>query len=177
MCSSDLLGAIPVLNSSLLLQCQLSGADLPALDPPADLSGVVTLNGFGSLLWGRDGLGRLDQPALTVGGSLDLITPPLAEQIGPFRQLKDPRSRLVLVEGASHFSPVRLERETPLLQLGDDLVGKDLRQVQEVLLEVHSLFLQGLEPGASPAVGVLRQGRVKAWILDRAAADRLRLRN
>ena len=171
------LGAIPVLNSSLLLQCQLSGADLPALDPPADLSGVVTLNGFGSLLWGRDGLGRLDQPALTVGGSLDLITPPLAEQIGPFRQLKDPRSRLVLVEGASHFSPVRLERETPLLQLGDDLVGKDPRQVQEVLLEVHSLFLQGLEPGASPAVGVLRQGRVKAWILDRAAADRLRLRN
>lgn len=171
------LSAIPVLNSSLLLQCQLSATDLPALDPPADLSGVVTLNGFGSLVWGGNGLGRLEQPVLQVGGSLDLITPPLAEQIGPFRQLKDPRSRLVLVEGASHFSPVRLEQETPLLQLGDDLVGKDPLQVQELLLEVHSLFLQGLEPGGSPAVGLLRQGNVRAWMLDRAGADRLRLRN
>jgi predicted dienelactone hydrolase len=171
------LTAIPVLNSSLLLQCQLSGTELPVLDPPADLGGVVTLNGFGSLVWGRNGLGRLDLPVLLVGGSLDLITPPLAEQIGPFRQLKDPRSRLVLVEGASHFSPVRLERETPLLQLGDDLVGKDPRQVQELLLEVHTLFLQGLEPGSPPPVGVLRQGNVRAWILDRASADRLRLRN
>lgn len=171
------LTAIPVLNSSLLLQCQLGAIELPALDPPADLSGVVTLNGFGSLVWGRDGLRRLGQPVLLVGGSLDLITPPLAEQIGPFRQLRDSQSRLVLVEGASHFSPVRLERETPLLQLGDDLVGKDPRQVQDLLLEVHSLFLQGLEPGAVPAVGLLRQGSVRAWMLDRTAAERLRLRN
>jgi predicted dienelactone hydrolase len=170
------LTAIPVLNSSLLLQCQLASTELPALDPPLDLSGIVTLNGFGSLVWGSDGLGRMNQPVLLVGGSLDLITPPLAEQIGPFRQLKDPRSRLVLVEGASHFSPVRLERERPLLQLGDDLVGKDPRQVQELLLEVHSLFLQGLEPGATAPVGVLRQGNVRAWLLDRAGAARLRLR-
>jgi predicted dienelactone hydrolase len=137
----------------------------------------VTLNGFGSLVWGSDGLGRVNLPVLQVGGSLDLITPPLAEQIGPFRQLKDPRSRLVLVEGASHFSPVRLERERPLLQLGDDLVGKDPRQVQELLLEVHTLFLQGLDGNAAAPVGVLRQGNVRAWLLDRAGAARLRLRN
>ena len=73
--------------------------------------------------------------------------------------------------------PYFLLRERPLLQLGDDLVGKDPRQVQELLLEVHTLFLQGLDGNAAAPVGVLRQGNVRAWLLDRAGAARLRLRN
>ena len=56
---------------------------------------------------------------LMVGGSLDLITPPLEEQLQLFLPAGHAHSRLVLVEGGSHFSPVRMvERQEAVLRLG-----------------------------------------------------------
>jgi predicted dienelactone hydrolase len=83
---------------------------------------------------------------LLVGGGLDLVTPPEQEQLGVFARTRHPRSRLVLVEGASHFSPVRIEnRGEALFRLGQDLVGIDPIKVQALLLSLTSEFLQGLE--------------------------------
>ena len=63
-----------------------------------------------------------------------------------FAGARHPRSRLVLVEGASHFSPVRIEsRGEALFQLGEELVGIAPLKVQALLLNLTTEFLQGME--------------------------------
>lgn len=175
---------LPIHNPSRLIQCQLPERALPrASRPPADLRALMLFNGFGSLLWPEPGLAALPVPLLMVGGSLDLVTPPIDEQLALFLAVRDPRSRLVLVRGASHFSPVRMaERDEALLRLGRELVGVDPLRVQGVLLDVTSLFLRSLEPsrpeataaGRSPVEPLPPQRRLQegitAYVLDPAAA-------
>ena len=168
------LDRLPIANPSRLLQCQLPSTDLPKRSsPPADLRGLVLLNSFGSLLWPRRGLASLGVPVLMVGGSLDLVTPPLEEQLRLFLQARDPRSRLVMVEGGSHFSPVRLmPTDEVLFRLDEDLVGVDPALVQSALLRLTTEYLQTLEqPLLLPAQRRVQQG-VTLDVLDAAAARR-----
>ena len=160
---------LPLTNLSLLLQCQLPAAALPpALPRPQGLRGVVLFNSFGSLLWPDRGLRDLRVPALLVGGSLDLVTPPLQEQLELFRPVGDPRSRLALVAGGSHFSPLRLPPgDEALFRLGSDLVGVDPEAVQGVLLALTSDFLDSLDLAAPPRSSqrLFHRG-VTAYLLD-----------
>ena len=148
------------------------------LPPPQPLAqpvaAVVSLNGFGSLLWPQRGLQPLGVPVLLMGGSLDLITPPLSEQLRLFLPQAHPRSRLVLLEGGSHFSPVRIRPgNQALFQLGEELVGVDPGRMQALILSLSSDFLQGVSrPGLG---GVLPQrrrlGGVTAYVVDRPRAQ------
>ena len=171
---------LPLANPSLLLQCQLPGGALPvAAIAPEGLRGVVVFNSFGSLLWPQSGLKDLPVPVLMVGGSLDLVTPPIAEQLELFLPVGHPRSRLVLVEGGSHFSPVRVSvKEEALLRLGADLVGARPEVVQALLLQLTEGFLTSIEP--PPAQGMppqrLRLDGVRAHVMDGAAATEWRRR-
>jgi predicted dienelactone hydrolase len=168
------LNRLPVTNPSLLLQCQLPSEALPvAASPPNGLRGVVVYNSFGSLLWPRQGLRRLSVPVLMVGGSLDMVTPPIAEQLDLFLPVGHDRSRLVLVDGGSHFSPVRVSaREQALLQLGSELVGAPPEAVQALLLHVTEAFLHTLEPPAAQGLPPqrLKLVGVKATVMDGPAA-------
>lgn len=146
---------LPLSNLSRLLQCQLNAVDLPPTKAPAQLAGIVGMNSFGSLLWPRNRPVRIPVPALFTGGTLDLITPPLHEQLELLlATAPDPRSRAVLVEGASHFSPIRVESElskskdNDLFQLGEELVGVQPLQVQTLLGEEIITFLEQLSLGA-----------------------------
>jgi len=175
---------LPIHNPSRLIQCQLPQRALPPPSrPPADLRALVLFNGFGSLLWPEPGLGALPVPLLMVGGSLDLVTPPLDEQLALFLAVRDPSSRLVVVQGASHFSPLRMaQRDEALLRLGRELVGADPLRVQGVLLDVTSAFLRSLEPTGAEAGAAVRspaellppqrrlQEGITAYVLDPAAA-------
>lgn len=168
---------LPLTNLSRLLQCQLSAsAPLQGADPGASstpIAAVVAFNGFGSLLWPNAGLDRLKPPVLLVGGSLDLITPPLSEQLGVFVSQRHPRSRLALIEGASHFSTVRLGSEGgALFQLGDDLVGVDPRKVQSLLLQLTTEFLQGLQQPLLLSPQIRDSGGVRAHVLSPQLARR-----
>ena len=168
------LSRLPINNPSRLLQCQLASTGGPSPQaPPPDLRALVVLNGFGSLLWPGQGLARLPVPVLMAGGSLDLVTPPVEEQLGLFLPPGDPRSRLVLVEGGSHFSPVRVvDREEALFRLGSELVGVEPRTVQRLLLRVTSEFLQSLDqPLLLPAQRLEQEG-LSAFVLDPSAARR-----
>ena len=173
---------LPIQNPSRLIQCQLPERPLPTpRRPPADLRGLLVFNGFGSLFWPGGSLAELRVPLLMVGGSLDLITPPIEEQLALFLPVRNARSRLVLVVGGSHFSPVRMtDRDERLLQLGRDLVGVDPLRVQRLLLNLSGDFLTLLESpvpprGASqellPTQRRLQEG-VTAYVLDPAAARR-----
>jgi predicted dienelactone hydrolase len=177
------LAALPLTNLSRLLQCQLpqitgessGGSALPdpLLEGSTRLRGVVAYNGFGSLLWPRGGLAALDLPVLLVGGSLDLVTPPVQEQLSLFQEAAHPFSRLVLVEGGSHFSPVRIVGDgKAAFRLSDELVGVEPRKVQELLLSITLEFLEGLDhPSLLPAQRRQQNG-VVAYVLDAAQARR-----
>jgi len=174
---------LPISNPSRLLQCELTARAMPRTPPrPVDLRAVIVFNGFGSLLWPDNGLAALPVPLLVVGGSLDLVTPPLDEQLALFLPAADRRSRLVVVDGGSHFSPVRMaERDDVLLRLGRELVGVDPLRVQGVLLSLTSAFLDSLEPAGAariaanslPAQRLLQDG-ITTYVLDPAAARRWR---
>jgi predicted dienelactone hydrolase len=137
---------LPFTNPSRLLQCQLPpSVRNRGLIGPGELRAVVGFNPFGSLLWPRRGLSGLSVPLLLGGGSLDLVTPPLEEQLGLFPPDVNPRSRLVLVQGGSHFSPIHVAYgNSALFRLGDELVGVAPLVVQELLLQLTSEFLSGL---------------------------------
>ncbi|MEX0588416.1 MAG: alpha/beta fold hydrolase [Cyanobium sp.] len=176
---------LPLTNLSRLLQCQLAGimGDGTAsagpmaaeVSQPTPLLGVVAFNGFGSLLWPHRGLQDLNVPVLLVGGGLDLVTPPVEEQLAVFARARHPRSRLVLVEGASHFSPVRIDnRGEALFRLGDELVGTEPLKVQALLLNLTSEFLQGLEHPLLLSPQRREQEGVSAYVLDPAQARRWR---
>lgn len=169
------LRSIPVLDSSYLLQCQLPELQLPELAPPPGLEALVLMNSFGSLLWHNSGLDAIQVPVLSIGGSLDLITPPHGEQWQPFMQLRDPRSRLVLVEGGSHFSAVGVSRDEALMQLGSDLVGKDPAQVQRLLQQLLIGYLNSLSVDQPPPVGVLRHGAVRGFVLEQQQVQPLKI--
>jgi predicted dienelactone hydrolase len=174
------LATLPLTNLSRLLQCQLpqitgdGDASAGPLRPQATpLLGVVAFNGFGSLLWPHRGLQDLNVPVLLVGGSLDLVTPPVQEQLAVFAGATHPRSRLVLVEGASHFSPVRIDnRGEALFRLGEELVGIEPLKVQALLLSLTSEFLQGFEHPLLLSPQRRDQDGVRAYVLDRNQARR-----
>ena len=179
--------SLPLANLSRLMQCQIPGiigdgaageAPGPAqLSQPIPLQGVVAFNGFGSLLWPQRGLEDLNVPVLLVGGSLDLVTPPVQEQLAVFSRASHPRSRLVLVEGASHFSPVRIEsRDGALFQLGEELVGIEPLKVQALLLNLTVEFLLGMEQPLLLSPQRREQEGVSAYVLDGGQARRWRLR-
>jgi predicted dienelactone hydrolase len=178
------LAALPLTNLSRLLQCQLptvtgdggptAGRAAPGSAPQLTgmpLLAVVTFNGFGSLLWPERGLADLPLPVLMAGGSLDLITPPVQEQLGLLSTSPNPRSRLVLVDGGSHFSPVRVEADgQALFQLGQAWVGEPPELVQELLLQITVDFLESARHSELLAPERRRQGGVEAYVLDPAGA-------
>ncbi len=178
------LASLPLTNVSRLLQCQLGAITgdgsprqaravlrQPPLMDGTPLLAVVSFNGFGSLLWSERGLADLPVPVLMAGGSLDLITPPVQEQLSLLSSSRHPRSRLVIVEGGSHFSPVRLEGESEaLFRLGQEFVGEDPRLVQELLLRLTSEFLDSARHDGLLSPQRRRHGGVEASVLDADAA-------
>jgi predicted dienelactone hydrolase len=177
---------LPVINISRLLQCQIPQLSVPeevapALPAPglpaagqlvrAPIVAVAVYNSFGSLLWPAAGLAPLAVPVLMVGGSLDLITPPIAEQLPAFLHNGHARSRLVLVQGASHFSPVRLARDgKALFRLGDQLVGIEPLRVQNLMLNLTSEFLTSLGQPLLLSPQRRQQQGISAYVLDRHQA-------
>ena len=182
-CGQDL-DDLPISNLSRLLQCQIEDVSLPEVRPPEQLAGVVGLNSFGSLLWPRRIPLPEDVAVFLSGGTLDLITPPLSEQLGLLRSLPaNPVTRAVLVEGASHFSPVRVEGQSgsgqgeDVFQLGEELVGVQPLRVQAQLESEIVRFLLDLERGrvsGSVQGGVqhLRVGDLHLHRLDQSGAAR-----
>ena len=114
---------------------------------------MVALNSFGSLLWPQSLAPSTSAvPLMVLGGTLDLITPPIDEQLSLLASLgRHPSSRALIVEGASHFSAIRIaspsdaERAEDLFQLGEELVGVQPEKVQRVVLDEVVRFLDHVE--------------------------------
>jgi predicted dienelactone hydrolase len=95
------------LNLSLLLQCQVQ--QLPQQNyalQDSRIKAAIAVNPIGATIFGPQGFKAINKPLMIVSGSSDAIAPPLAEQIEPFTWLPALEKRLILVNGATHFSTI-----------------------------------------------------------------------
>ncbi len=168
-------------NLSSLLQCQLTDIPLPDRKNMGNLSAIVGMNSFGSFLWQKNSDNRINVPLFLTGGTFDLVTPPISEQLGLLLSVSSsPFSRVLLIEGASHFSPIRVEGQMSqsegkdLFNLGESIVGYHPLSVQSLLASEIITFLEKLEEKKSiPSQTNLTKGELKFHILDRTIIEKL----
>ncbi len=142
-----------VTNLSKLLQCQLSQIPLPEFNQSSDLRAIIGFNSFGSLIWPYPKKIGINVPVLLIGGTYDLITPLLSEQFKLFLSAESKsNNRFLIVEGASHFSPIRVTTENSIIDSGDDVyninenfIGSYPIDFQNLSLEIIVKFLNTLE--------------------------------
>jgi predicted dienelactone hydrolase len=114
------------LNLSLLLQCQaqqLPKKDYDFRDPR--VKAAIAVNPIVSSVFGAEGFKSIKAPVMIISGTADSITPPLAEQIEPFTWLPDIQKRLILIDGATHFSTIdELQPTERALVTPKELIGR-----------------------------------------------------
>ncbi len=168
-------------NLSSLLQCQLIDITLSESEGIENLSAIVGMNSFGSFLWQKNLDNQINIPLFLTGGTFDLVTPSISEQLGLLLSLSsNPLSRVLLIEGASHFSPIRVEGQMyqskgkDLFNLGESIVGYHPLSVQSLLAFEIIRFLEKLEDNKSiPSNINLTKGELKFHILDRNIIEKL----
>ncbi len=85
------------------------------LERPRDISFAIdelqrraqsdpTLCQLDSTIFGRRGMSQIRVPVFLMGGSDDIITPAVPEQIYPFTWLQTPNKYLAIIEKGTHFS-------------------------------------------------------------------------
>ena len=142
-----------VTNLSKLLQCQLSQIPIPEFNQSSDLKALIGFSSFGSLIWPYPQKIGINVPILLIGGTYDLITPLLSEQFRVFLSAEsNSNNRFLVVEGASHFSPIRVTSANSILDSGEDVfninenfIGTFPFDFQNLSLEIIVKFLNTLE--------------------------------
>jgi len=168
-------------NLSSLLQCQL--VDIPFSDREnmENLSAIVGMNSFGSFLWQKNLDNQINIPLFLTGGTFDLVTPSVSEQLGLLLAVSaSPLSRVLVIEGASHFSPIRVMGQMKqsegkdLFNLGESIVGYHPLSVQSLLSFEIISFLENLEEKKSiPSNTNQTRGELKFHLLDRTIIEKL----
>ena len=177
----EILSNLSLTNLSSLLQCQLTDVILPERKNIKNLSAIVGLNSFGSFLWQKNLDNQINVPLFLTGGTFDLVTPSISEQLGLLISLSsNPLSRVLLIEKASHFSPIRVEGQLTqskgedLFNLGESIVGYHPLSVQSLLAFEIIGFLEKLELEKSVPSGTnFTKGELKYHILDSFTIEKL----
>ena len=175
------LDGLSLSNLSALLQCQLIDIQLPMIEEIRQVKAIVGINSFGSLLWSNSFKAEINVPVFLAGGTYDLITPAISEQLGLSLSIKShPLSRILLIEGSSHFSPIRVEDQLnqlagdDLFQLGESLVGVHTFSVQSLLAQQIISFLDKFELGKAIDISTNQlKGDIKFHILDRSTVKKI----
>jgi len=145
-----------VTNLSKLLQCQLSEIPFPKKNNTNKASAIVGFNSFGSLVWPKENSAGIKTPTLLIGGTYDLITPLINEQFRVFSALNNPFNRFLIIEGASHFSPIRIENSyeenNDLFKISESFIGSDPLLVQDLSAKFIVKFLENIKNQEFPKV-------------------------
>ena len=145
-----------VTNLSKLLQCQLTEIPYPQRNNVKKASAIIGFNSFGSLIWPREKSSDIEIPTLLIGGTYDLITPLANEQFRVFSALNNPFNRFLIIEGASHFSPIRInksyEENNDLFKISESFIGSDPILVQDLSTKFIVEFLKNIKDQKIPSV-------------------------
>jgi pimeloyl-ACP methyl ester carboxylesterase len=145
-----------VTNLSKLLQCQLSEIPFPEKNNTKKASAIIGFNSFGSLVWPKEKSTGIKTPTLLIGGTFDLITPLMNEQFRVFSALDNPSNRFLIIEGASHFSPIRINKSygenNDVFKISESFVGSDPILVQDLSAKFIVEFLKNIKYQKIPTV-------------------------
>ena len=163
-------------NLSKLLQCQLNEIPLPEINKLKKANGIIGFNSFGSIIWPREKDSGIDMPVLFIGGTFDLITPLISEQFKLFFSTNpNPLNRFLIIEGASHFSPIRINddnsdslKSTDIFKIKKSFIGSNPKLVQNLSIKVIVEFLENLKNNESiEIIKNQRESNLDFHILDR----------
>jgi len=115
----------PLLNISLFLQCR--AIYLPQQQynlTDSRIKAIALAHPLGSSLFGPEEIGKIEIPTLIVGGSNDIVTPVMIEQVHPFIWLKTPHKYLSLMIPGTHFSTT-VQTNTQEEGLPEFLIGNN----------------------------------------------------
>ncbi len=145
-----------VTNLSKLLQCQLSEINFSEKKNANKASAIIGFNSFGSLVWPKVNSSGIEIPTLLIGGTYDLITPLMNEQLRVFSALNNPSNRFLIIEGASHFSPIRINNSSiennDVFKISESFVGSDPISVQDLSSKFIVEFLKNIKDKEVPTV-------------------------
>jgi predicted dienelactone hydrolase len=132
------------LNLSVLLQCranELKPQNYALKDPR--IRAVFAISPLNSTIFGRRGMSQIRVPVFLMGGSDDIITPAIPEQIYPFTWLQTPDKYLAIVEKATHFSTQSIDpNQQGAFPVSDDLIGPDPAQARGYAQALSTAFFQ-----------------------------------
>ncbi len=145
-----------VTNLSKLLQCQLSEIPLSQKKHPKKATAIIGFNSFGSLVWPKENSSGIKIPTLLIGGTFDLITPLMNEQFAVFSALNNPSNRFLIIEGASHFFPIRInysEKENnDVFKISKSFIGTNPVIVQNLSSKFIVEFIKNIKNQQIPNV-------------------------
>jgi pimeloyl-ACP methyl ester carboxylesterase len=137
-----------VTNLSKLLQCQISEIPFSEKNNANKASAIIGFNTFGSLVWPKENSSGIKTPTLLIGGTYDLITPLINEQFRVFSALNNPSNRFLIIEGASHFSPIRInnsyEEKNDVFKISESFIGSNPILVQDLSAKFLVKFLENI---------------------------------
>ena len=138
-----------VTNLSKLLQCQISEIPFSKKNNANKASAIIGFNSFGSLVWPKENSSGIKTPTLLIGGTYDLITPLINEQFKVFSALNNPYNRFLIIEGASHFSPIRItnsyEENNDVFKISESFIGSNPILVQDLSAKFVVKFLENIK--------------------------------
>ncbi len=143
-------------NLSKLIQCQLSEITFLEKNNSNKATAIIGFNSFGSLLWPKENSSGINIPTLFIGGTYDLITPLINEQIRVFSALNNPLNRFLIIEGASHFSPIRIKNNylenNDVFKISESLIGSNPILVQDLSSKFIVEFINNIKSQEIPSV-------------------------
>ena len=145
-----------VTNLSKFLQCQLSEIPFSEKNNTNKANAIIGFNPFGSLVWPKENSSGIKIPTLLIGGTYDLITPLMNEQFNVFSALNNPSNRFLIIEGASHFSPIRINNSSKenydVFKISESFIGSDPILVQNLSSKFIVEFIRSIKDKEVPSV-------------------------
>jgi predicted dienelactone hydrolase len=131
------------LNLSVLLQCRAH--ELPpnryALQDPR-ITAIFAINPLNSTIFGQRGMSQVRVPVFMMGGSDDIVTPAVPEQIYPFTWLQTADKYLAIIENGTHFSVQSTDRANSVFPVPEGALGPTPEVAQTYARAISLAFFQ-----------------------------------
>ena len=131
------------LNLSVVLQCR--ARELPpqryALQDPR-VKAIFAISPLDSTIFGQRGMSQIRVPVFMMGGSNDIITPAIPEQIYPFTWLRSPEKYLAILENGTHFSTLSVAKSDSVFPVSESLIGPEPGRARLFTNALSAAFFQ-----------------------------------
>ncbi|AFY93446.1 alpha/beta hydrolase [Chamaesiphon minutus] len=162
------------LNLSVLLQCRANELKPQryALKDPR-VKAIFAISPLNSTIFGKRGMGQIRLPVFMMGGSDDLVTPAVPEQIYPFTWLQTPDKYLAILEKGTHFSTQSIPTGDGIFPVSDSLIGPDPARARVYTRALSSAFFQKYLLNRSDFHGYLTAGYARSLERNRIGTSNL----